>query len=107
MSGYVFDFSEHIKFKPTTLAKIVAGAPLQLNLTGNFLISERVWLGAMYRTGDSFGFLAQWIINNKLRLGYLVDFMTSQLQGYQNGTHEIMVSYEVSKIKDEIKRRYF
>lgn len=107
MAGYVFNISEHLKFKPTMLGKIVPGAPFQMDLTGNFLISERVWLGAMYRTGDSFGFLAQWVINNKLRLGYSVDFTTSKLQGYQSGTHEIMVSYEISKLKDEIKRRYF
>ncbi len=107
MGGYVFDLAEKLKFKPAILGKIVPGAPLQIDFTGNFLIAERVWLGAMYRTGDAFGFQAQWLINNGLRLGYSVDFTTSQLQGYQNGTHEIMVSYEVSKIKDEIKRRYF
>ena len=98
MGGYVFDLSENVKFKPTILGKIASGAPAQVDFTTNFLISDRVWLGAMLRTGDSFGFLAQWIINNNLRFGYSVDFATSELSNYQNGTHEIMISYEISKV---------
>ncbi|MBN1925324.1 MAG: type IX secretion system membrane protein PorP/SprF [Prolixibacteraceae bacterium] len=95
MAGYVFELSENLKFKPTLLGKVTAGAPLQMDVTTNFLIADRVWLGAMYRTGDSFGLLAQWIINNKLRFGYSVDFATSQLKSYQSGTHEVMISYEI------------
>ncbi|MFW6257793.1 MAG: type IX secretion system membrane protein PorP/SprF, partial [Prolixibacteraceae bacterium] len=102
MGGYIFDLSENIRFKPTALGKFISGAPTQLDLTTNFLISDRVWLGAMYRTGDSFGFLAQWIISNNLRFGYSVDFATSKLSGYQNGTHEVMVSYEISKATEKM-----
>ena len=102
MGGYVFDISNNLKFKPTMLGKVTAGVPPQLDLTGNFLIADRVWLGAMVRTGDSFGFLAQWIISNKLRFGYSVDFVTSQLKSYQNGTHEVMISYEISKVKGKM-----
>lgn len=108
MGGYVFNLSENIQFKPTFLGKITSGAPAQFDLTTNFLIANRVWLGAMYRTGDAFGFLAQWVISNKLRFGYSVDFTTSKLRSYQNGTHEVMISYEISKIKDKVlATRYF
>lgn len=107
MGGYVFHLSDKLIFKPTMLGKIVPGAPAQLDFTGNFLISDKVWLGAMFRTGDAFGFLAQWVINNKLRLGYSVDFSTSKLHNYQSGTHEVMISYEISKIKDVAISRYF
>lgn len=102
MGGYIFDLSENLRFKPTALGKFISGAPVQFDLTTNFLISDRVWLGAMYRTGDSYGFLAQWIISNKLRFGYSVDFATSKLSGYQNGTHEVMVSYEISKATEKM-----
>ncbi|MBN2899028.1 MAG: type IX secretion system membrane protein PorP/SprF, partial [Clostridia bacterium] len=49
MAGYVFELSENLKFKPTLLGKVTAGAPLQMDVTTNFLIADRVWLGAMYR----------------------------------------------------------
>lgn len=76
-AGLVFDIGENLKFKPTMLTKATftreSGAPAELDLTANFLIKERFWLGAMYRTGDSFGFIGQWIIDSKLRIGYAYD----------------------------------
>ncbi len=105
--GYIFKLSEKLIFKPTALGKFVKGAPAQIDLSGNFLISDRVWLGLMYRSGVAFGFLGQWVINDKMRIGYSVDFSTNKLRSYQNGTHEIMISYEISKITEEVVKRYF
>ena len=108
IGGYVFDLSDNLKFKPTVLSKVTGGTPAQFDFSANFLIAERVWLGGMYRTGDSFGFIAQWIIDKKLRLGYAVDFTTSQLQKYHDGTHEIMISYELKFLKEKfVSPRYF
>lgn len=108
IGGYVFNLSENLKFKPTVLSKVTTGAPLQLDVTANFLIAERFWLGAMVRTGDSFGFIAQWIVNKNLRFGYAIDFTTTKLQNYSDGTHEIMVSYELKSLKEIfVSPRYF
>ena len=94
-AGYVFNLSEFLRFKPTFLTKATIGAPVEFDFTANFLLSDKVWLGAMYRTGDSFGFIAQWIFDKKLRIGYAIDFTTTHLQSFHNGTHEVMVSYEI------------
>ena len=112
MAGMVFDLGENVKFKPTMLSKATFtsdyGAPVQLDLTANFLIKEQFWLGAMYRTGDSFGFIAQWIFDKKLRIGYAIDFATTDLRSHQNGSHEIMVSYELKFLKEKfVSPRYF
>lgn len=94
-AGYVFNLSEYLRFKPTFLTKATLGAPVEFDFTANFLLGDKVWLGAMYRTGDSFGFIAQWIFDKRLRIGYAVDFTTTKLQSYHSGTHEVMVSYEI------------
>ncbi len=108
IGGYVFDLSENLKFKPTVLSKVAAGTAAQFDFSANFLIADKVWLGGMYRTGDSFGFIAQWLIDKKLRIGYAVDFTTSRLQKYQDGTHEIMISYELKFLKKKfVSPRYF
>jgi len=112
MAGLVFDLGENIKFKPTMLTKASftseSGSPVQVDLTGNFLFKEKFWLGASFRTGDSFGFIAQWIIDKKLRIGYSYDYTTSSLRTVQNGTHEIMLSYEMKFIKELVTSpRYF
>ena len=106
--GIVVDMGEDLKFKPTFMVKAVVGAPLEADLSANFLLAEKFWLGAMYRTGDSYGFLAQWVFNRSLRVGYAVDFSTTRLKAYHNGTHEVMVSYELRLVKEKfVSPRYF
>jgi len=46
IGGHVLDLSPTIKFKPAFLAKVVEGAPFQLDVSGNFLINDRFVLGA-------------------------------------------------------------
>jgi len=94
IGGYVFELSDYLSFKPTFLARTVWGVSTVFDFTANFLLGEKVWLGANYRTGDSFGFVGQWIFKN-LRIGYGFDYSTTQLHSFHNATHEVMVSYEL------------
>jgi type IX secretion system PorP/SprF family membrane protein len=106
--GYVFDLGENIKFKPTFLAKAALGSPLQIDLSANFLVKEKFWLGAMFRSGDAYGFIAQWVFDKKLRIGYAIDFTTTNMRNYHDGVHEIMISYELTFLKTRIPSpRYF
>ncbi len=93
--GLILDVSDELKFKPAFLTRYISGAPVAVDLTANFLIKEKVWLGGNYRIGDSFGFIGQWIFDNKLRVGYAIDFTTNKLRLFHNGSHEVMVSYEL------------
>ncbi len=47
IGGYVFDLSESIKFKPAFLTKVVTGAPLQVDVSGNFLFFDKLMLGVL------------------------------------------------------------
>ncbi len=96
IGGYVYDISDDVQFKPTILTRIVWGAPVIFDLSANFLLRDYIWLGANYRLGDSFGFVAQWIFDNQLRIGYGVEFSTSAMGSLHSGTHEVMVSYELT-----------
>ena len=107
-AGVVFDLGENVKFKPTVLTKATWNAPVEFDLTANFLLIDRFWIGATYRTNDAVGAIAQWIISNKLRLGYAFDYSTTKLQNFHNGTHEIMISYELRTLKELVTSpRYF
>ena len=106
--GLLYDLSENLKFKPSFMAKAVAGSPFEYDLSANFLIADKFWVGAMYRSGDAVGFNAQWIINKKLRFGYAYDITTTDLQNYSKGVHEVMVTYELVIVKRRyISPRYF
>lgn len=108
MGGYVFGVNKIVKFKPSVLTSFVANAPLSLSLTGTLMFYDRLWLGAMYRFGDSFGGLFQVQVTNQLKVGYSYDLSVNQLSAYNNGTHEIMIIYDFGSGKGKIRSpRYF
>ena len=108
MSGYVFDASRIVKFKPSFMTQYVKNAPISLTLNGTFVFYDKLWLGAMYRLGDSFGGLFQYQITDQLKIGYSYDLNTSNLGAFNNGTHEIMVSYDFSIRRKKVRTpRYF
>lgn len=108
MAGYVFDVNRIVKFKPSILTKFVKNAPVSLDLNSNFLFYDRLWIGAMYRVGDSFGGLFQLQVTNQLKIGYSYDLSVSGLGAYNSGTHEIMVSYDFNLGAGKVRSpRYF
>jgi len=108
MAGYVMDINMDLKFKPSILLRAVEGAPLSLDVNANFLLRDRVWFGAMYRYGNAFGVMAQYQVNEQLKLGYAFDMTTTKLGAYNAGTHEIMIGYDFKFTKGRtISPRYF
>jgi len=97
MGGYVFDIGGDFKFKPAVLSKLVSGAPLQLDLTANFMYAEKFILGAAYRWDAAVSVLAGFQINNQILIGYAYDMETTKLANYNSGSHEIFVRFELFK----------
>lgn len=107
-SGYFFKTSANFAVKPSVLIKYVTGAPLQVDLNCNLLIKNIFWVGASFRLGDAIIGILEYNIGENVRIGYAYDFTTSQLSKYNNGSHEIMLSFKFAK--DIIKTktpRYF
>jgi|SRR5690554_432119 len=94
ITGYVFDLTDDIKFKPAALAKAVKGAPLQVDVTGNFLFNERFTLGVAWRWDAAVSGLAGFQIDNNWLIGYAYDAETTRLANYNSGSHEIFLRYE-------------
>jgi type IX secretion system PorP/SprF family membrane protein len=108
IGGYVFDLSETLKFKPAFLTKVVQGAPLQLDVSGNFLINEKFVLGAAWRWDAAFSGMAGFQINKSLFLGYGYDRETTKLAQFNSGSHEVFLRYEfVRKPERIISPRFF
>ena len=109
MAGYIMDVNSDIKFKPSFIYKMVEGAPPSTDITAQFLYKEVYWLGATYRIGDAIAFLANVQVNNQLMVGYSYDFSVSNLSTFNNGSHEIIISYDFDGfLKNKVKSpRYF
>lgn len=108
ISGYVFDLSKDIKFKPAFMTKAVSGSPLQLDITANFMINEKFVLGAAWRWDASVSALAGFQVSKNWLLGYGYDAETTKLANYNSGSHEIFIRYEFKgKSEKVLSPRFF
>ncbi|MEK6509851.1 type IX secretion system membrane protein PorP/SprF [Myroides sp. C4067] len=107
MGGYVFDLSQDILFKPAALVKAVSGAPLQVDLTANFLFYDKFTLGGAYRWDASVSALAGFQVNENLFVGYSYDFDTTTLRHYNSGSHEIFLRFELFNRRSTINAPRF
>lgn len=109
IGGVVLDVSENIKFKPSTTVRIVVGSPVSAELSAAFLLHNKLWLGSMFRYGDSVGALAKFDLTDDLSVGYSFDYTMSDLRKYNNnGTHEVFFSFDIAiHNKKTLSPRYF
>ncbi|MEM9142200.1 MAG: type IX secretion system membrane protein PorP/SprF [Bacteroidota bacterium] len=109
--GIVLDVMPNVKFKPALISKFTDGAPATYDVSANFLLYDKVWLGATYRFNfaDNFGALVDYQITKDIRIGYAYDLPTTQLSGFSSGTHEILLIYEFGfgKLGPTKSPRYF
>ncbi|MFI0491766.1 type IX secretion system membrane protein PorP/SprF [Flavobacterium sp.] len=102
IAGHVFDLDSDIKFKPSVLVKMVQGAPLQVDLSGNFLINEKFTAGIAYRWSAAMSALVGFQASDSWFIGYGYDMETTKLANYNSGTHEIFLRYELFNKYDKI-----
>ena len=106
--GYVFDLSEDVKLRPTTLLKYTDGAPLSVDISSTFIFNEKFYLGANYRIDDAVGAFVDFQVLPSFRIGYGYEYTLSDLQPYTSGSHEILLIYELRRRNTKYKSpRYF
>ncbi|MFK7811517.1 MAG: type IX secretion system membrane protein PorP/SprF [Maribacter sp.] len=93
IGGYVFELGESLKFKPAFLINSIAGAPLNTNVSTNFLINDKLTLGASYRFGNAISGLAGFQIGAGTYVGYSYDYNTNGLGAFNNGSHELVLKF--------------
>lgn len=102
IAGYVFDVNDYVKFKPAFLTKMVEGAPLQVDVSGNFMFYDKLMLGVSYRWSAAMSAMVGFQITDGLYIGYGYDKETTNLDNYNSGSHEIFLRYEIFKSNDKI-----
>ncbi len=97
IGGYVFNISDGFKFKPAFLINYLKGAPTNINISSNFLISNVVTLGASYKLDTSISALAGIQISNSLFFGYSYDYNTNGLGDFNSGSHEAILKFYIGR----------
>ena len=107
IGGKVFNLNNDVKFKPAFISKIVSGSPFQLDLSGNFIFNDKFTIGASYRMSSSLSAMVGFQINDKLFIGYGYDRETTKLSGYNSGSHEIFLQFNLFENNKKIETPRF
>jgi type IX secretion system PorP/SprF family membrane protein len=102
IAGYVFDLNSSIKFKPALLTKMVEGAPLQADISANFMFNEKFTVGIAYRWSAALSGMVGFQVSEGLYIGYGYDLETTNLDNYNSGSHEIFLRYELFRNNNKI-----
>ncbi|HLA54941.1 MAG TPA: type IX secretion system membrane protein PorP/SprF [Flavobacterium sp.] len=102
ITGYVFDLNPDVKFKPALLTKMVQGAPLQVDVSGNFMLYDKFVVGVAYRWSAAISGMVGFQVTDGLYIGYAYDHETTNLSHYNSGSHEIFLRYELFNNYDRI-----
>lgn len=109
MTGYVLDLNSNLKFKPATVLKAVVGAPLQWDVSANFLYQEKLLLGASYRWSAAWSAVAGFQLLDPIFMGVAYDYQTTELQQYSTGSYELVFVFDLgtSDCGCSLKNRFF
>ena len=92
-TGYSFDVNDEVAIKPSTLIKIVSGAPIQADLNTNIWLKNTIAVGASYRTSASVLAMAEYQVNPQFRIGYAYDMPFKR-----PNTSELFLRLEIGKL---------
>ena len=108
IAGYVFDINYNLKFKPALMTKLTSGAPLQIDLSANFMYNDKFVLGAAYRWDAAFSGMAGFQVYEGLFVAYAYDSDTTNLKNYNSGSHEIFLRFELfNHLNKIVSPRFF
>ncbi|KKN45780.1 hypothetical protein LCGC14_0679660 [marine sediment metagenome] len=107
IGGIVFDLNTDLKFKPSFLVKQVAGAPISVDVSANFLLYETLNLGLNYRYNDSVAGIFGFQLSPQFNIGYAYDYSINELTNYNSGSHEIFLRYQWISLDKKLKSPRF
>ena len=110
ISGLVLDINYHFKFKPTLLLKATGGAPIQADVSANFLYNNKFSFGLAYRWDAAVSALIGFQASDRIMVGMAYDREITELGGLRsnNGSYEFFIRYELkSRHKKVLNARFF
>ena len=92
-AGYFIGMDRDHGLKPSFLVRYINNSPLTADINLNYYYKTQFGFGVSYRTNKSLIAIAEFGINDQLRVCYSYDCELNRLKKYQNGSHEILIRY--------------
>lgn len=115
IAGMAIPLTDRIVFRPGMMFKYTKNAPLNFDLNASFLFNNLIWVGASYRTNrnaitskNAIVMMLELNLTENWRLGYSYDAYLNELKTHSQGSHEVMISYDLNLFKPRVLTpRYF
>lgn len=109
-AGGLISFTSFLKFKPSVFIdySVQETKNTQIDLNGNFIISDLIWIGGSWRTSEQVAVgILQVQVNPQIMIGYSYDYPLGRMNTYSKGSHEIVLRYEFNYKVNASNPRYF
>ncbi len=105
IGAYVFEINDKLAIKPTTRLFLGTKSKLLMDVNLNFLLYQKIWLGAGWRKNLGYNFFTEWNVTPRFRVGYSYDY--NKTEGF-SGSHEIFLGFHIRNRKNSANSiRYF
>ncbi|RZJ15071.1 MAG: type IX secretion system membrane protein PorP/SprF, partial [Acinetobacter sp.] len=93
-AAYLFGQQEDFAIKPAALVSYTKDQPVNLNFSTTLYLKQLLGIGANYNTNKQLAAILS-VHGKKFKLGYSYEFgtATANLQGYNNATSELSLTY--------------
>ncbi len=98
-AGYRLSLNEEFEIEPSLLVKGTMRTPWQLDFNAKAIYKNMYWGGLSYRTSKDLVFMLGLKVN-KFYVGYAFDYTFSSIKNYSNGSHEILIGFNVFEGKN-------
>jgi type IX secretion system PorP/SprF family membrane protein len=101
-TGYVFEMSPKVLFKPTVLIKYAGPNTFNIDFNAHMMYNEKFWVGIGLRNFSSVNFLVDFNVTDYLRIGYSYDLNLTKLKNFSYGSHEFLIGFDFNVKKSTI-----
>lgn len=96
--GYTIPITDQFSLQPQVMVRYAGNdkfqQPVNADFNMSFIFFNRLLLGATYRTDKTIDGIVHLQVTKRLNLGYAYGYATSQLQRFNNGTHEVVLGFD-------------
>jgi len=97
MLGYRYLYNRDIHFEPSMLIRKTENTKSQYDFSGRVFFRDAFWTGLSVRTNGSMSAVVGFKAGN-MHIAYAYDHYFKEINTYQNGTHELSISFKLPSI---------
>ncbi|MES2798528.1 MAG: type IX secretion system membrane protein PorP/SprF [Bacteroidota bacterium] len=104
IAGYNISFKKSkLEIQPSVMVKYVKPIPVQYSAMLKTTFNKKYWFGLIYRSDDAVGVSLGMTIKERFNLAYGYDYSISPIRKYNAGSHEVGLSFILTKKKPSLE----